>query len=240
MQLEPSFVALLEDDTLDPTTDLSSIAVREQHADDTPYAASAYYSNVFTDSWQQTSDDVHDCDDSRMAQGSWDDVELEDDYDNSTMAQGSWDSAELENDDFAVRDGGLVDGDSDVRDGGLVDGHVGDAIDWDGFDMEDVEMEEVEDHKLTEDDNAVDNASRPGAGIGGGVGAAASVGGPSRVPEVLAAKWQAAETQVRILLTHCSLHCTTLQSLKLRLVHRYMYIWHYSELVVCGAAWCCE
>ncbi len=213
MQQDPSFVALLEDDILDPATDLSSIAVREQHADDTPYAASVYSPNdVFTDSWQQTSDDVHDCEDSTMAQGSWGDVELEADCEGSTMAQGSWDSAEMENDEFDVGDGGLGDGDSDVGDGGLVDGDVGDAIDWDGFDMEDVDMEEVEAHKLMEDDNAVDNASRPGAGVGLGVGAAASVVGPSRLPEVLAAKWQAADTQVRKLPTHCSLHLTTLES----------------------------
>ncbi len=237
MQQDPSFVALLEDDIIDPATDLSSIAVREQHADDTPYAASVYSPNdVFTDSWQQTSDDVHDCEDSTMAQGSWGDVELEADCEGSTMAQGSWDSAEMENDEFDVGDGGLmdgdsdvgdgglgdgdsdvgdgglVDGDSDVGDGGLVDGDVGDAIDWDGFDKEDVDMEEVEAHKLMEDDNAVDNASRPGAGVGLGVGAAVSVVGPSRLPEVLAAKWQAADTQVRKLLTHCSLHFTTLES----------------------------
>ena len=274
MQLEPSFVALLEDNTLDPATDLSNLAVREQHADDRPYAASAYSPNdVFTDSWQQTSDDVHDCEDSTMAQGSWGDVELEDDCEDSTMAQGSWGSAELENDDFAVGNGGLVDGDFDVRDGGLVDGDfdvgdgglvdgdfdvgdgglvdgdsdvgdgglvagdaggvgdgdVWDAVDgdvWDGFDLGDVEIEEVADHKLMEDDNAVDNASRPGAGIGAGVGAAASVGGATRLPEDLAVKWQAADTQVRILLTHCSLHCTTLESFRLRLayIYRYMYI----------------
>ncbi|KAL0047536.1 hypothetical protein WJX82_006072 [Trebouxia sp. C0006] len=58
-------------------------------------------------------------------------------------------------------------------------------------DLEDVEMEEVEANKLVEDDSA----SRPGVGIGAGVGAAASVVGPSRLPEVLAAKWQAADTQ---------------------------------------------
>ena len=70
-------------------------------------------------------------------------------------------------------------------------------------------MEEVEANKLVEDDSA----SRPGVGIGAGVGAAASVVGPSRLPEVLAAKWQAADTQVRLLLTHRSLHCTNLARL---------------------------
>ncbi len=233
VQLEPSFVALLEDDTLDPATDLSHIAVREQHADDSPYAASAYYPNdAFSDSWQQSSDDEYNCEDSRMAQGSWDDVELEADCEDCTMAQGSFGSAELENDDFAVKDGGLVDEDADVGDGGLVhddtgvvgDGDVWDGVNgdvWDGFDLEDVEMEEVEANKLVEDDSA----SRPGVGIGAGVGAAASVVGPSRLPEVLAAKWQAADTQVRILLTHRSLHCTNLESFRLRLAHIWMYVY---------------
>lgn len=249
-QPEPSFVALLEDDTLDPATDLSSIAVREQHADDSPYASSAYYPNhAFLDSWQQTSDDVYDFEDPRMAQNSWDDVKLEDDCEGSTMAHGSLDSAELEIDDFAARDGGLVDwvsdvghdglgdgdsdvrdvglvdGDSDVGDGGLVDGDVGDAIDWDGFDMKDVDMDEVEAHKLMEDSHAVDNASRPEAGLGAGVGAAVSVEGPGRLPENLAIKWQAAETQVRILLTHCSLHCATLENFWLRLPCIQVYVY---------------
>lgn len=201
MQLKPSFVALLEDDTLDPATDLSNIAVRE-HADNRPYATSAYSPNVvYTDSWQQTSNDVQHCED-------------------STMAQGSWGSAELENDDFAVRNGGLVDGDI----GGVGDDDFGDGIDgdvWDGFAMEDIEMEEVEDNKLVEDDSAVDNASRPGAGIGAGVrvGAAASVGGASRLPEGLAVKWQAARTQVKTLLTHCSLHCTISERFRLTLAY---------------------
>lgn len=208
-------MALLEDDTLDPATDLSSIAVREQHAADTPYAASAYSPNdAFSDSWQQSSDDECNCEDSRMVQGSWDDVEWENDCEDSTMAQGSWDSAEMQNDDLAVGNDGLVDGDSGFGNGGLVNGDVGDAIDWDAFDMEDVEMEEVEDNRLVDEDSAVDSVSRPGAGIG--VGAAASVVGPSRLPEVLAAKWQAANTQVRKLLTHCSLHCT-LENFRLRL-----------------------
>ena len=238
MQLEPSFVALLEDDILDPATDLSNLAVREQHADDRPYAASSYPSNdVFTDSWQQTTDDVHNCEESTLAQGSWGSAELEDDCEDSTMAQGSWGSAELENDDFAVGNGGLVDGDV----GGVGDGDVWDAVDgdvWDGFDLEVVEMEEVEGNQLMEDDNAVDNASRPGAGVG----AAASVGAASRLPEGLAVKWQAADTQVRILLTHCSLHCTTLESFRLTLAYtyRYMYIGHHLIFAVSSAAWYCE
>ena len=197
MQVEPSFVALLEDDTLDPATNLSKIAVREQHADDRPHAASAFFPNdVFTDSWQQTTDDVHDCQDSTMAQGSWGDVELEDDCEDCTMAHGSWGSAELEHDDFAVGDGGLVDGDiGGAGDDSVCDAIVGDL--WDGFDLEEVEMEEVENNKLVEDVNAVDDASRPGAGIEARVGAVASVGGSTRLPEDLAGKWQAADTQVR-------------------------------------------
>ncbi|DBA83901.1 TPA: hypothetical protein ACH3X1_006407 [Trebouxia sp. C0004] len=198
MQREPSFVALLEDDTLDPATDLSNNAVREQHADERPYAASAYCQNgILVNSWQRTPDDVRDGEDSILAQGSWGSAQLEDDVrdgKDSVLAQGSWGSAELEDGDSEVENGGLVDG----HIGGIGDGDIWDADDgdvWDRFDMEDIEMEEVEDHKLTEEGNAMDNASRPGAGIGAGIGAAASAGGASRLPEGLGAKWQAADTQ---------------------------------------------
>ncbi len=187
MQLEPSFVALLEDDILDPATDLSTIAVREQHADGRPHA----------------------------------------------FALGSWNYDGLEDGDCDVGNGGLVDGDI----GGVGDGDIwnadGDVWDRDGVD--DVEMEEVEDHKLMEDGNAMDNASRPEAGIGVGVRAAASVGGASRLPGGLGVKWQAAGTQVRILLTHCSLQCTALESFRLRVAYMYDVTQHLLCLLQLGA-----